>query len=738
MTVSTKLHLEIAGDRSERARLVSGENHEPHRLLGAHPLTVDGVRGAVVRAYHPDAHACDCVFDDGRAVELRPTDSPGVFAAFVPNAKLPMVYRLRMRFADGHVWMRDDPYRFMPSLGDTDLHLFNEGTHRQVWNCLGAHVREMEGVRGVAFAVWAPNARRVSVVGGFCNWDGRIFPMRQMGSSGVYELFIPGLGPGTLYKYEIKSRDGRILLKADPYSYAMEHPPGTASVVYESDYSWSDAEWMARRRARNVHVEPMAIYEVHFGSWLRGEDGRPLNYRQLAPRLIAHCQRFGFNYIEPMPLAEHPFGGSWGYQVSGYYAPTARYGTPDDFRAFVDQCHAAGIGVIVDWVPAHFPKDDFALRRFDGTALFEHEDPRRGEHPDWGTLIFNYGRNEVRNFLIGNALYWLKELHVDGLRVDAVASMLYLDYSRKDGEWLPNAYGGRENLEAIDFLRTLNGVIQAEEPGAIMIAEESTAWGGVTRPPHEGGLGFTFKWNMGWMNDTLRYFSKEPVHRRFHHNDITFAMVYEYTERFINPLSHDEVVHGKGSLLAKMPGDLWQQFANLRLLLTYQYTRPGKILLFQGTELAPWYEWHYEHALDWGLAQHPERAALQRFLEDLGRMYHEMPCLWRSDANPAGCAWIDCHDSDNSVLSFYRRDGGEVAVIVMNMTPVPRGNYRLGMPEPGRYVERFSSDDPRFGGSAFQTPKELHTEPAGSHGFAQSAVLQLPPLGAVVLIPARG
>ena len=557
--------------------------------------------------------------------------------------------------------------------------------------------------------------------------------MRQMGSSGVFEIFIPRLGPGEFYKYEIKTPGGEIRLKADPYASAMELPPGTASRIFASAHEWNDREWMEARATRDYHREPMAIYELHLGSWAWSEEGRPLTYREFAPRIVEHVKCFGFNYIEPMPLAEHPFGGSWGYQVSGYYAPTARYGDPDDFRYFIDYCHQHGVGVIVDWVPAHFPKDDFALRRFDGTALYEHADPRMGEHPDWGTLVFNFGRHEVRNFLIANALYWLKQLHVDGLRVDAVASMLYLDYSRNEGEWIPNKYGGRENLEAIHFLQTLNETIRNEAPGSIMVAEESTAWGGVTRPAAEGGLGFTFKWNMGWMHDTLLYFSKEPVHRKYHHNDLTFAMIYEQTERFIMPLSHDEVVHGKGALLSKMPGDLWQQFANLRTLLAYQYTRPGKILLFMGVELAPWYEWNYEWPLDWSLSDNPERAALQRFMEDLGRLYHDTPCFWRGDADPYGCSWIDCHDSDNSVLSYFRRDGDEHAIVVLNLTPVPRDNYRIGVPLPGRYVERFNSDDSRYHGSGYATVKEAHSNPIAWQGFNQSVQINLPPQAALIL-----
>jgi 1,4-alpha-glucan branching enzyme len=720
---------------TELEQLAAGQHSEPHRLLGAHPHKRGGEDGVLIRTFHPEATAVDLLRPGLEPTSMKPAGPKGVFVEFVPGAVLPIPYRLRYRFEDGHTWEQEDPYRFLPTLGDMDLHLFNEGNHWRLWECMGAHVRTVDGVPGVSFAVWAPSAVRVSVVGAFCSWNGRRYPMRQMGSSGVYEIFIPGLLSGEFYKYEIKTRSGDIRVKADPFAFSMERPPGTAARVFHSTYEWGDHEWMEARRTRDHARAPLAIYEVHLGSWAWSAEGRPLTYRELAPRLIEHVQRFGFNYIEPLPLAEHPFGGSWGYQVSGYYAPTARYGDPDDFRYFVDYCHQHGIGVIVDWVPAHFPKDDFALRRFDGTALYEHEDPRRGEHPDWGTLVFNFGRHEVRNFLIANALYWLNELHVDGLRVDAVASMLYLDYSRNEGEWLPNKYGGRENLEAIHFIQGLNETIRIHAGGSIMVAEESTAWGGVTRPVEEGGLGFTFKWNMGWMHDTLLYFSKEPVHRKYHHNDLTFAMIYEHTERFIMPLSHDEIVHGKGSLLSKMPGDLWQQFANLRTLLAYQYTRPGKILLFMGTELAPWYEWDYEWPLDWSLSENTERAALQRFMADLGRLYHETPCLWRSDADPYGCSWIDCHDSDNSVLSYFRRDGDEHAIVVLNLTPVPRDDYRVGVPLASRYVERLNSDDLRYHGSGYPTVKEAHSDAIAWQGFNQSVCLNLPPLAALVLIP---
>ncbi|HET9932615.1 MAG TPA: 1,4-alpha-glucan branching protein GlgB, partial [Polyangiaceae bacterium] len=663
----------------------------------------------------------------------------GLFAAFLPGVKLPLEYRLRFQFADGADWERDDPYRFLPTLGDIDQHLIREGTHRRLWEALGARARTAEGTSGTAFAVWAPSARRVSVVGSFNRWDGRLFPMRALGSSGIWEIFVPGVGPGELYKFEIKTQDGALRLKTDPMAREMELPPATASRVNVSNYSWGDEAWIAARAGRDVRREPVSIYELHLGSWARvpEEGNRWLSYREIAPRLVAHVQRLGFTHVELMPIAEHAFYPSWGYQVTGYFAPTSRYGTPDDFRYFVDYCHQHGVGVIIDWVPAHFPKDDFSLRRFDGTALYEHEDSRRGEHPDWGTLIFNYGRREVQNFLVANALYWLKEFHVDGLRVDAVASMLYLDYSRKEGEWVPNPFGGRENLEAIEFLRAVNSVIHQEVPGAFTVAEESTAWGGITRTPVEGGLGFTFKWNMGWMHDTLAFFSKEPVHRKFHVDQLTFAMLYENTENFINSISHDEVVHGKGALVEKMPGDFWQKLANLRLLLVYQYTRPGKQLVFMGTEFAQHHEWNCDNSLDWHIAEHPQRRGLQDFLAELGRLYRATPALWRADPNPESFEWIDCTDKDNTVLSYLRREGNDYVIVVLNFTPVPREDYRIGVPAPGRYVERLSSDDLRFGGSEFETLTVVEADPVPAHNRQYSLKLRIPPLGALVLTASR-
>ena len=720
-----------AGDPQELARLAAGRHSNPHRLLGAHPVP-DGV---LVRAMHPEAVRVDCLLEDGPAVRMEPAGVPGVFAAVLRGRALPLRYRFRFTFAGGDTWEQDDPYRFLPSLGDMDVYLISEGTHRRLWQAMGAHPRQLDGVDGVAFAVWAPNAEGVSVVGDFCRWDERRLPMRRLGASGVYELFVPGVSAGALYKYRIIGPGGEVRMKADPFAQAMELPPGTASRVAACSFQWSDGEWMARRQKVDLHRAPMAIYEVHLGSWARiTEEGhRPLTYREIAPRLIEHARRHGFTHIEFLPLAEHPFTGSWGYQVSAYFAPTARYGTPDDLRYLIDACHRAGLGVILDWVPAHFPKDDFALRRFDGTALYEHEDPRRGEHPEWGTLIFNYGRREVRNFLIANALYWLEEFHVDGLRVDAVASMLYLDYSRKAGEWIPNRFGGREDLEAVEFLRMLNGTIAETHPGCFTVAEESTSWPQVSGPVSEGGLGFTFKWNMGWMHDTLRYFGMDPVYRRFHHELLTFGMMYEYSEHFIMPLSHDEVVHGKGTLLTRMPGDEWQQFANLRALLLYQYTRPGKPLLFMGAELGSRREWNHDLSLDWHLLDQPLNAGLDRLLADLGTLYRERSELWRADPEPAGFTWLEPDDREQSIYAYLRRDGARTAVVLLNLTPVPRHDYRAGVPLPGTYRMLLSSDDPRYGGSGFGLVDRVETEPQPWQGQPLSVRIGLPPLGGVLL-----
>ncbi len=638
-------------------RLVRVEHPDPHSILGAHLHTVEEKAGVVVRAFHPEATQAEVAVEGKEPFLMEKCHPGGLFACFLPDQDLPVSYKVRFTFADGNQWESNAPYRFMPTLGDLDLYLAGEGTHHRLYERLGAHLHETDGVKGVSFAVWAPNARRVSVIGDFNRWDGRLFPMRQMGSSGIWEIFVPEIGPGTVYKYEIKTAKGELRIKTDPYAFAMELRPGTASIVWKLEaYEWHDDAWMTTRSERNLRQEPMAIYEVHLGSWMRvaEEENRWLTYRELAPRLVEHAKKFGFTHVEIMPVAEHPFDGSWGYQVTGYYAPTSRFGNPDDFKYFVDACHQHGIGVIMDWVPAHFPKDDYSLRLFDGTALYEHVDPREGEHAEWGTLIFNFGRHEVRNFLMANALFWLDKYHIDGLRVDAVASMLYLDYGRQDGEWIPNRYGGNENLEAIEFFRELNKAVYGLFPGCFTIAEESTAWTGVTSPAHLGGLGFGFKWDMGWMHDTLLYFSKDPVHRKYHHNNLTFSMMYAYSENFVLPFSHDEVVYGKGSLLRKMPGDDWQKFANLRLLLAYMYTHPGKKLLFMGSELAQWDEWYHEKGLDWHLQSDSMHKAFQQFMMDLGRLYLEHSALWELDPFPEGFSWIDCNDSEGSVISYVR------------------------------------------------------------------------------------
>jgi 1,4-alpha-glucan branching enzyme len=727
-------------DADQLGRLLHGDFSDPHSILGAHPATLGTARGVVVRTMIPGAERVECVLDDGSVLPLvrEAQGLTDLYGVFLPGATLPLHYRLRVHYPDGAVWERADAYRFMPTLGDVDLHLFNEGTHHEIWKKLGAHLRTIDGVEGCSFAVWAPNARRVSVVGDFCSWDGRVFPMRIMGSSGVWEIFVPHVTGDALYMFEILTREGAIRVKTDPFAAKMQQAPATASIVQrENAYEWNDDSWMAARQQRDLVREPMSIYEVHLGSWARvpEQGNRVLSYREIAPYLADHVTRLGFTHVELMPVMEHPFYGSWGYQVSGYFAPTSRYGTPDDFRFFVDTMHRNGIGVILDWVPAHFPKDDYALRRFDGTALFEHEDPRLAEHPDWGTLIFNYGRPEVRNFLVGNALYWLNEFHADGLRVDAVASMLYLDYSRKAGEWLRNEHGGRENLHAIAFLKQFNEAVRIDAPGCITIAEESTAWPGVTTPVGMDGLGFTFKWNMGWMHDTLAYFALDPIHRRFHHDQLTFAMLYEYSERFIMPLSHDEVVHLKGSLLAKLPGDEWQRLANLRVLLAYMFTRPGKKLLFMGTELAPWTEWNHDTSLDWHLREQPNRAAFGRFVSRLAAVYKAGPAFWREDQSWEGFTWIDVADRENSVVAYSRQSGDSSAVVILNLTPLPRERYRVGVPVKGRYERVLSSDDTEWGGSGFGYVDGVDSEDSPFHGYPQSIELTLPPLSALVLAP---
>jgi len=633
-----------------------------------------------------------------------------------------------------------EPWGFWPTLGPLDLHLIGEGRHEQLWRVLGAQLRTHEGVEGASFAVWAPAARAVRVVGDWNDWRGTAHPLRALGGSGVWELFVPGVVSGQRYKFEVLGADGVLRLKADPLARATERPPANASVVFGSTHTWSagDAAWLEQRAASSPIDSRMAVYEVHLGSWRRSGPGPGdyLDYHDLASQLADHVVDLGFTHVELLPPTEHPYDPSWGYQVSGYFAPTARFGDPDGFRVLVDHLHERGIGVLVDYVPAHFPKDDWALARFDGTALYEHEDPRQGEHPDWGTLVFNFGRNEVRNFLVAAARYWIEELHVDGLRVDAVASMLYLDYSRKDGEWVPNVHGGRENLEAVAFLQELNTLVHRDYPGVLTVAEESTAWDGVTRPVHHGGLGFSQKWNMGWMHDTLSYFSRRPEHRRWHHHALTFGLVYAWSENFVLPLSHDEVVHGKGSLLGKMPGDAWQRFANLRALYAWMWAHPGKDLLFMGAEMGQEREWSHDRSLDWHLLESPENRGVQDLLRELNRVAAEQPALWSQDTSPDGFRWIDADDADNSVFAFLRVGAdGEALVCVANLTPVPRHGYRVGLPEPGTWEDLLNTDDSRWGGSGLLQPK-VDAEDTAWQGQPHSAVLTLPPLAVRWLAPA--
>jgi 1,4-alpha-glucan branching enzyme len=715
-------------------RIVAIEHSDPHSVLGAHLAVVDGRDGIIIRAFHPDAIHAD-VLIQGDRIRMKRWDASGLFWVLLPGRSFPVSYALSFRFEDGAIWEGDTPYRFMPVPGELDLYLLGEGKHYELYEKMGAHLWEIDGVHGVAFIVWAPNAARVSVIGDFNQWDGRLHPMRSMGGTGVWELFIPGLGTSDLYKYEIKTPNGDLRVKTDPYAFFMELRPGTAAVVWDVDaYQWTDDAWMNTRRIQDIFATPMSIYEVHLGSWLRfpQQENRWATYAEMAEPMAEHMKKYGFTHVELMPIMEHPFDASWGYQVTGYFAPTSRFGTPDDFKFFVDTLHRHGLGVVLDWVPAHFPRDDFSLRLFDGTALYEHADPRQGEHRDWGTLIFNYGRNEVRNFLVSNALFWLDKYHIDGLRVDAVASMLYLDYSREDGEWIPNRYGANENLEAVEFLKEFNSTVYARFPGCFTVAEESTAWTGVTTPVYLGGLGFGFKWDMGWMHDTLEYMEKDPIHRSYHHNDLTFSMMYAYSENFILPLSHDEVVYGKGSLLRKMQGDDWQKFANFRLLLGYLYTHPGKKLLMAGSEFATWNEWDHESSLEEHLLQYAVHEQSSRFLQDLGQLYIADPSLWHWDHRPEGFQWIDCNDYLNSVLAYLRRGPEGFLVCVLNLTPVVRPGYRIGVPEPGTYREILNSDSLFYGGSNVGNGGEVPSTEGRQHGHLQYIDLVLPPLSCMI------
>ncbi|MGH2821829.1 MAG: 1,4-alpha-glucan branching protein GlgB [Thermoleophilaceae bacterium] len=724
-----------SGLASEIELVVRREHADPHHVLGAHPSN----GGVVVRAFRPAAERVLARVDGGEPVTLEQRHPAGLFEGTLDGAELPLRYELEVSYPDGNTFTLLDPYAFPPTVGELDLHLAAEGRHEEIYERLGAHVRELEGVTGTAFAVWAPAAKAVSVVGEFNSWDGRLHPMRSLGTTGVWEIFLPGVEEGAAYKYEILAQSGEIRMKADPFALAAQHPPRTDSVVHRSRHRWGDAEWMERRRVSSPHAEPVSIYEVHLGSWRLNplEGNRSLSYAELADELAAYVTDMGFTHVELLPVMEHPFSGSWGYQVSGYFAPTARHGDPDDFRALVDRLHQAGIGVILDWVPAHFPRDDWALARFDGTALYEHEDPRRGAHPEWGTLIFNYGRNEVRNFLLSSALFWPREYHADGLRVDAVASMLYLDYSRAEGAWVPNEYGGNEDLDAVGFLKELNGVIHRREPGILSVAEESTAWPGVSRPTYLGGLGFGFKWNMGWMHDTLDYFQRDPVHRRFHHHQLTFSLMYAFSENFVLPLSHDEVVHGKGSLYSKMAGDRWQKLANLRSLYAYMWAHPGKKLLFMGGELAQEAEWSHERSLDWHLLEDAGNAGVQALVRDLNGVLRSEPALYEQDFDPAGFWWLEANDAAANVLAFARASsGGErVLVCAANLAPVPRPDYRLGLPRAGRWREVMNTDSSFYGGTDTGNLGGIEAEPVGWHEQPFSAEVTLPPLGVVWLVP---
>jgi len=708
-------------------KIVDARHHDPFSVLGRH---IEGDL-ETVRTFVPDA-ASVCIGPDGP--ELKRIGDTDLFEWLGPSGTTGKAYRLHWRDRSGKEHRFIDPYQFPPQISEFDLHLFGEGRHWHIYNILGAHPVEIEGVKGVRFATWAPNAERISVIGEFNHWDGRRHPMAVHGSSGVWELFIPELEPGLLYKFEIRNRySGEILIKTDPYGQQFELRPDTAALIHsEEPFLWQDGDWMKQRATNDWQHRPMAVYEVHLGSWRRDEQGHFLNYRELAVQLVDYVTTMGFSHIELLPITEHPLDASWGYQTTGYYAPTSRFGTPDDFRFFVDYCHQHGIGVLLDWVPAHFPKDSHGIARFDGTALYEHEDPRRGEHRDWGTLIYNYGRNEVRNFLLASAMYWLEEFHIDGLRVDAVASMIYLDYSREPGDWIPNIYGGNENLEALEFLRELNTVIHGQHPGALVIAEESTSWPQVSRPVWLGGLGFSMKWNMGWMHDTLQYMSKDPIHRHYHHDQLTFGLLYAFTENFMLPFSHDEVVHGKGSMLNKMPGDEWQRFANLRLLYTYMYTYPGKKLLFMGCEFGQGVEWNFATGLDWYVLDFPLHQGVKQLLCDLNRCYRDTTPLHRYDFEQQGFEWLDCHDSDQSVLSYLRRDEEQFAVVILNFTPVVRENYRVGVPLPGYYREIINSDSSHYGGSNVGNGGGVNSEPIPWMGQPHSIDLTLPPLAGMI------
>ena len=716
--------------------IVNGEHSDPHTVLGMHEMEEDGRKAVVVRAFLPYA-AGITVIDYANKRKKYPMErlhADGFFEVTIADREEWFRYQLEYTDADGNTWRSYDPYSFSPTLSEFDRHLFGAGTHYEIYEKMGGRLMTHEGARGAAFSVWAPNAKAVSVIGDFNNWDARRSPMRRLGESGIWELFLPAAAEGDKYKFHVTQCDGRVVDKTDPYGVYAEVRPNNASVLYPlKRYKWKDRRWMTARRKYDFRAAPMNIYEVHLGSWKRAEGDRFLTYTELAEQLIPYVKEMGYTHIEMLPVEEHPFDGSWGYQVTGYYAPTSRYGSPDEFKQFVDACHQNGISVILDWVPAHFPKDDFALARFDGTALYEHQDPRLGEHIQWGTYIFNYGRKEVANFLLANALYWMDIFHIDGLRVDAVASLLRLDFCKEEGQWLPNVYGGSENLEAIEFLKHMNSVIAEREPGALMIAEDSTAWPGVTKKVDEGGLGFSLKWNMGWMNDFLSYIKLDPIYRKYHQNKLTFGMAYHYAENFVLVLSHDEVVHTKSSMIGKMPGDVWQSFANLRLSYGFMMGHPGKKLLFMGGEFAQYSEWSEARSLDWHLLQYADHQEMQAYVKELNHLYAEEPAFWAEDFDPNGFQWIECDDAESSIVSFVRRSKEKELVFLCNFTPVVHRGFSLGVPQEGVYHERLNSDAARFGGSDVinAVPLQSKAEPAGRCPFRVE--LDVPPLGMVIL-----
>jgi 1,4-alpha-glucan branching enzyme len=714
--------------------ILRADHGDPFAVLGMH----SSGDGLVVRAFRPDAASLEVEnLEDGSRYPAERIHGEGFFVAFLGSHAKPFPYQLHFTAHNGHHWSTRDPYSFGVLMGELDLHLFVEGNDQRLYDKMGAHLKNVGGIDGTLFRVWAPNARRVSVVGDFNQWDGRVHPMRRLLPGGVWEIFLPEVREGAHYKFEVCQNHGGVVLKSDPFAFFGQHSTSTASLVCNLQrYRWNDQAWMQHRAVQLAHKNPVSIYEVHLGSWQRKveEDNRYLSYLELADTLLPYVVEMGYTHIELLPVSEHPFDGSWGYQVTGFYAPTSRFGTPDEFRQFIDRCHQAGVGVILDWVPGHFPKDLHGLAEFDGTDLYEHSDPRQGEHKEWGTLVFNYGRNEVRNFLVANALFWLDQYHIDGLRVDAVASMLYLDYSRKEGEWVPNIHGGRENLDAIHFLKCFNEAAYAHFPGIMTIAEESTAWPGVSRPTYLGGLGFGLKWNMGWMHDFLSYMQKDPVYRRFHQGDITFSLIYAFHEHFILVLSHDEVVHGKGSLLTKMPGDRWQKFANLRMFYAWMYAHPGKKLLFMGGEFGQWREWNHNQSLDWHLTQDPAHDGLRRLIQHLNHLYRNEPALYDQDDSYAGFEWIDFHDSDNSVVTFKRKSlGGDLIVFAINATPVVRESYRVGVAQLGWYSEVVNTDAATYGGSNVGNFGGANAEPVSWQGRPYSLVLRLPPLSLVAL-----